>query len=43
MDETLKRGDKALDMMSIFGPTQMKGFLGEVAAAYAVRRGVPDA
>lgn len=37
LDQTIKRGDKALDVMSIFGPYQMKGFLGEWATAYALR------
>ena len=37
LDKTIKRGDKALDIMSIFGPAQMRGFLGEWATAYALR------
>ena len=39
IDKTIKRGDKALTAMSIFGPGQMKGFLGEVATAYALQQG----
>lgn len=39
IDKTIKRGDKALTAMSIFGPGQMKGFLGEVATAYSLQKG----
>lgn len=37
VDKTIKRGDKALAIMSIFGPGQMKGFLGEIATTYALQ------
>lgn len=39
IDKTIKRGDKALNAMTAYGPTQMKGFLGEVATAYSLQLG----
>ena len=39
IDKTIKRGDRALDAMSAYGPVQMKGLLGEVATAYALQIG----
>lgn len=37
IDKTIKRGDRALNAMSAYGPTQMKGLLGEVATAYSIQ------
>lgn len=39
IDQTIKRGDKALAAMSAYGPEQMRGLLGEIATAYALQTG----
>lgn len=37
IDKTIKRGEKFYQTLSTYGPTQLKGFLGEIATAYAIQ------